>query len=198
VTTTIYLVRHGRTALNAEGRFRGLRDVPLDDQGFVEAAAAGHALKDARLSVVHASPLRRTIQTAEFVASAGGGRVVRDARLIDLDHGRWEALTPEEAERDDREVYRRFREDPRSCTPPGGEAVANVERRVLAALSELGATHQGASVAAVSHEIPIRLVVSRLLGVDGADVWDIDVPTGAATEIRFDAGELRLASIART
>ncbi len=194
MTATIHLIRHGRTALNAEGRFRGRRDVPLDDQGFIEAAAAARALTGVRLAAVHASPLRRTIQTAEFVAAAAGGRVVRDARLIDLDHGRWEALTPDEAERVDAVEYGRFRNDPRACVPPGGEPVASVEERVLACLGELGRSHPGAVTAAVSHEIPIRLVVSRLLGVDGAGVWGIDLPTGTAIELSFEGGELRLRS----
>jgi probable phosphoglycerate mutase len=44
--TTIFLVRHGRTALNAEGRFRGRLDPPLDDRGF---AASGPVVEGAVL-----------------------------------------------------------------------------------------------------------------------------------------------------
>ncbi len=46
MTTRVHLVRHGRTVLNAEGRFRGRRDVPLDDRGFVDAAWRPEGLPD--------------------------------------------------------------------------------------------------------------------------------------------------------
>ncbi len=50
-----------------------------------------------------------------------------------------------------------------------------------------------AACAAVSHEIPIRLAIARLAGVDGAAVWELLVPTGAVVELRYEAGGLALA-----
>ena len=154
----IFLVRHGQTTLNAEGRFRGRRDVPLDDRGFVQAAEASRGLVGTGVTAVYTSPLRRTVQTAEFVADACGARIIALDDLIDLDHGWWEGLTPEEAAERDPEEFRRFQEDPRRAAAPGGETMAAVEGRVLGALWSIAARHERMSVAAVSHEIPIRLV----------------------------------------
>jgi broad specificity phosphatase PhoE len=42
--TRVYLARHGRTALNAEGWLRGLRDPPLDEVGIAEACRLADAL----------------------------------------------------------------------------------------------------------------------------------------------------------
>lgn len=191
MSTTIYLVRHGRTALNAEGRFRGRRDVPLDDRGFVDAAEAAHALVGSGLEVVYTSPLLRTRRTARFVARWSNARVRPEPDLIDLDHGAWEGLTPDEAAARDPEAFGRFRREPRTAETPGGERLPDVERRMLAALERIGAEHDGGACAAVSHEIPIRLVVASLGGLVGSAVWEFDLPTGSITELILDDG-LRL------
>jgi broad specificity phosphatase PhoE len=198
VSTSIYLVRHGRTALNAQGRFRGRQDVPLDDRGFVDAAGAARALADVKLAAVYTSPLLRTRQTAEFVAGPSSARVIEEPDLIDLDHGRWEALTAEEAAALDPAAFDRFRSDPRNAEPPSGERMADVERRVLAALTRIGRRHDGSAVAAVSHEIPIRLVIANLAGIDGSAFWAFALPTGAVTELRFERDRLELVGEAPT
>jgi len=82
MSATIYLVRHGRTALNAQGRFRGRQNPPLDDQGYLDAAAPARALMGTGIEAVYASPLRRTMQTAEFVARAANARVHPEPDLI--------------------------------------------------------------------------------------------------------------------
>lgn len=88
---TIYLVRHGQTALNAEGRLRGRLDPPLDDVGqrqVEELGAAFAALPD-RPGRVIAGPLLRTQQTAQAIAAVCGLDVLTDERLTDRDYGPW-------------------------------------------------------------------------------------------------------------
>ncbi len=194
MSTRIFLVRHGRTTLNAEGRYRGRRDVPLDEQGLADAEAAARRLAGVRLAAVYASPLRRTMQTAEAVAAPSGAPIEVEPDLVDLDHGRWEALTPEEAAARDPEAFALFQEDPRRAEAPGGERLADVERRVVAALERIGARHPGAACAAVSHEIPIRLALAHLVDLRGREVWEVPVPTGAVIELRFEDGALTLAA----
>ncbi|HYV02049.1 MAG TPA: histidine phosphatase family protein [Actinomycetota bacterium] len=86
-TTGVHLIRHGRTGLNAEGRFRGRRDVPLDDMGRREAARAAPTLADLGLVAVYTSPLRRAVATAEAIARVAGADVIVQGGLIDLDYG---------------------------------------------------------------------------------------------------------------
>ena len=95
--TTIYLIRHGRTTLNAQGRFRGRQDPPLDAVGRDQASSAAKLLSDIRLAAVYSSPLTRAVQTAETVGASCELDVVIEPELIDLDYGMWEGLTEEEA-----------------------------------------------------------------------------------------------------
>ena len=86
---TVFLARHGRTVLNADGRLRGHFDVDLDDVGRLEADRLVTALAGADVGRVVSSPLRRAIQTANPVALAHGLDVETDDDLIDRDYGTW-------------------------------------------------------------------------------------------------------------
>ncbi len=194
----VYVVRHGRTAWNADGRFRGRCDVPLDERGLAEAARAAARLARERpaLALLATSPLRRAAQTAEVIAAACGVEPVVHPGLIDLDHGAWTGLRPVEAEARDPEAFARFRETPLEARPPGGEDLRSVLARILGALDELMAERPGAPVAVVSHEVPIRLVLGHLLGTPDGTIWRLEIPTGSVSVLeREDGGGLRVVEI---
>lgn len=85
--TRVYLARHGRTALNAEGRLRGLSDPPLDEVGLAEVSRLAAALAARHLTAVVSSPLQRAVATAQAIGAAAEVPVTVDARLIDRDYG---------------------------------------------------------------------------------------------------------------
>lgn len=87
--TTIYLSRHGETALNADGRLRGLADPDLDDTGRGQAAALGRALADSGAGFVVSSPLARARQTAAAIAAPLGVTAEVDEGFNDRDYGEW-------------------------------------------------------------------------------------------------------------
>ncbi|HEY5493009.1 MAG TPA: histidine phosphatase family protein, partial [Candidatus Anoxymicrobiaceae bacterium] len=71
----IYLVRHGETDLNKDRRFRGHSDVPLNEDGVLQAAGAARILKLAGISNVYTSPIRRAVETATAIAVVTGARM---------------------------------------------------------------------------------------------------------------------------
>ena len=81
----VFLARHGQTALNAQGRLRGLSDPPLDEVGIAEAARLAEALASKHPTVVICSPLQRAVATAHAIGAASGGvwRVDAYDRLAD-------------------------------------------------------------------------------------------------------------------
>ena len=83
----VYLARHGQTALNAEGRIRGLEDPDLDEAGRAQAAALGRAFAEVPLCWVASSPLGRARQTAATVAGLHGLEAIADPHLLDRDYG---------------------------------------------------------------------------------------------------------------
>jgi len=97
----IYLIRHGRTEFNAEGRFQGHCDSPLTPLGLQQAAANGALIKsligDPSGWRLETSPLGRALHTAEIIAEAAGlAAPIPDDRLCEVGLGSWDGLTEED------------------------------------------------------------------------------------------------------
>ncbi|MGY1644367.1 bifunctional RNase H/acid phosphatase [Geodermatophilus sp. SYSU D00703] len=165
VTTTVtHLLRHGRTEHTPERRYSGRNDLPLSATGRAEAEAAAKRAQELGIEVVVASPLRRARETAEIVAGVLGLPVHLDDDLVELDFGRLEGLTAEEARREHPLATRRFAEGV-TVAAPGGESVADVSRRVARARARILREHAGRTVLVVSHVTPIKLLLAAGLDV---------------------------------
>jgi broad specificity phosphatase PhoE len=103
------------------------------------------------------------VETAAYVAGPHGVGVVTDARLNEIDHGEWEGVA--EADLPDPDLYRRWREDPTSCAPPGGESLSAVRDRAVAAMREIAERHapEDGLVAVVSHQVVLALLKCYIL-----------------------------------
>ena len=133
---TIYLVRHGETEWNREGRMQGHLDSPLTERGEDQARRVGRLLAelvtDPAHHVVTASPLGRTRRTAAIVCETlgldpTGCRI--DELLIEITLGDWDGMTREEITAADAETWRLYREDHWNFVPPGGESYAMMADR---------------------------------------------------------------------
>jgi broad specificity phosphatase PhoE len=166
VTTRVYLVRHGATELSAEDRFAGAIDVLLSDAGRNQARLLGQRLASEKICAIYASPLSRTIATAELIAASHQLPVTPVAALREIAHGRWEGKTRAEVERDYADEYGHWEHDPYTFAPAGGESGLEVTARALPALLQLVEKHAGMPFVVVSHKATIRLMLSSLLGFD--------------------------------
>lgn len=136
---TLFLARHGETDWNAEGRWQGQTDVPLNPAGRAQALALAERMRPEGIAAVASSDLARARATADIVAGAlglGGVRVDRDLR--EQGYGRFEGLTRHESEARFPAEWARYAADWR-VTPPGGEPYPELVRRVRSALGRLAA-----------------------------------------------------------
>jgi len=166
MTTRLLLIRHGATVLSAEDRFAGATDVALSEEGQAQARALGERLADAEIAAVYASPMQRTIATANFIAAPHQLPVLTDAGLREIDHGRWEQLTRREVEQQFPDEYANWEADPFTFAPEGGESGLSVMARALPVLRRIVVANTDRTVAVVSHKATIRLILSSLLGFD--------------------------------
>jgi broad specificity phosphatase PhoE len=172
MTTRVLLIRHGATVLSAEDRFAGATDVELSDEGRNQARCLGERLADAELGAVYASPMRRTIETAQLVMGAHRLDLETDEGLREIDHGRWEQLTRREVEARFPEEYQNWEADPFTFAPEGGESGLSVMARALPVLRRIVVRNTGKTVVVVSHKATIRLVLCSLLGIDARGYRD--------------------------
>lgn len=157
----LILVRHGRTAANAQGLLQGRLDLPLDDVGQQQARHLGRALSGAHRVI--ASPLRRAQETAARIAPT----VEVDERWVELDYGRYDGRPQSDVSPDE---WRRWRDDP-TFAVEGGESLASMLARLQPALEELVESARHETVVVVSHVSPIKAAISWALGVGIEISW---------------------------
>lgn len=130
MTAELWLVRHGETEWTCAGRFCGRSDPPLTERGRDEARSLRPLLADQTFDRVVSSPSVRALETARLAY----GEPVAEPRLQELDFGELEGLTWHEST----DELRAALGDYDAFCAPGGESVADLGRRVLAALRDLG------------------------------------------------------------
>jgi probable phosphoglycerate mutase len=182
---TIYYIRHGETEWNADGRLQGVQDIPLNDLGRRQAAAAGGILADlfardgrseASLGFV-ASPLGRARATMELVRGAlrlPPDTYALDERLREIAYGQWEGATLAQMRLADPVLFARREAEKWTVPPPGGESYAQVQARVSAWYDQLTA-----DTVAVAHGGTARALMVAL-GIESADsAADLTIEQGA-------------------
>jgi len=169
----MWLIRHGEPETDAKGRCYGRLDWELSELGRFQAQMAAEALSGEPLAAVYSSPRRRAWQSAEFLATAKGLEVQILEGLCEIDFGDFEGLTYEEIERQYPEQYQHWMTCPTEIHFPGGESFAQMQTRVIAAITKLCQRHQGESIAIVSHGGVNRIILAEALGMRPTHIFRI-------------------------
>ncbi len=191
--TLLLAVRHGQTAWNTSGRLRGRAEVPLDDVGLRQAeAVADYLAANYKPAAVFASPLERTVITAQAIASRFGLAVAREPDLVDLDFGQATGLSLPEASAAFPDTARDWLERPHTVTFPGGESIGQVRARCAAFVWRARRLYPGQQVVAVTHQVVLRVLAGYLLGMPESALWHIDFDTASLTVFALGDGVARL------
>ena len=188
------MVRHGATVVSAEDRFAGATDVALSDEGREQTRRLAQRLSREKIAAVYASPLGRTVETAQILAAPHKLEVQMRDGFREISHGHWERMTRSEVEEKFPEEAAEWEKDPYTFAPVGGESGLAVTARALPALIELVRQHPGENILVVSHKATIRLLLSSLLGFDPRRYRDnLDQKPAALNIVDFkDATHARL------
>ena len=159
----LVLVRHGETSHNREGRVQGQNDLGLTSEGRRQAEAVAVSLKGACAEALYASPLRRTMETAEPLARELGLAVIPAEGLMELDTGQMDGLAPEEMRQRYPEFMEQWRLGATWAAVPGGESLDHLQERAWRAVEEMAAGHPAGTVIVVTHNFTIVMVLCRAL-----------------------------------
>lgn len=159
---TIYLIRHGETVLNTQGRYQGELDSPLTPDGIEQVKNISKLLKlvidEPNEWEIISSPLGRTLQSTEIICEILGydfNKVTTDSRLKEVSVGSWAGLTTQEIETSWPELIKNTDNYNWYFNSPDGESYDSVVERV----SEwLGSIKNKKKVIAVSHGLTGRII----------------------------------------
>ncbi|MER6949031.1 MSMEG_4193 family putative phosphomutase [Nonomuraea sp. NPDC000554] len=200
--TTLLLARHGLTDLTGPvlaGRTPG---VHLSEAGRAQAAALAGRLAGVRLDAIVSSPLERCQETAQAVAEGRGAEVRTDERLVECGYGEWTGRPLKELAEEP--LWRVVQAHPSAAVFPGGESLADVQHRAVAAVRDWNRRVGEKGVyLACSHGDVIKAIVADALGLHLDHFQRITADPAALTVIRYaplrpfvlrinDMGELRL------
>jgi len=183
---TVLLLRHGRTASNAAGTLAGRTAVELDDTGLAQARAAGERLAGIPLAAVVSSPLTRCLQTLAIALPDVTPTIEPD--LIECGYGDWEGQPLKTLAKDP--LWRIVQQHPSAVTFPGGESMAGMAARAVAAVRrhDERVTRQHGDTAvwlACTHGDLIKAIVADALGLHLDQFQRIVADPGSVTVIRY-------------
>jgi len=179
----LLLARHGQTAWNAERRFQGQLDVPLNEAGRLQAGALARRLSAEAIDAIYASDLRRAWETAEAIAATQGLSIQPEPRLREIAFGDWEGLTTDEIEQASPGSLAAWHDDPHRAPPPGGENLDQVVRRAKVALADITASHQNETVLIVAHGGILRVLLCLALDLPPDAYWRFHFRQASLSEV---------------
>lgn len=171
--THLYLIRHGQTDWNVEGRWQGQSDVPLNKTGLAQAADMARSLQNDGLDAIYSSDLSRAADTAAALAQRTGLSVQYDPRLREIHQGEWQGLLVGDIRTRYGDAFQKRMLDPLNVAPPGGETVRQVKERVVAAVEEILSRHPDERVAIVSHGFSLAVIQVHYQKLPMEKVWEM-------------------------
>jgi len=184
--TKILLVRHGHVAGISPERFRGRADLPLTPEGRRQAERTAERIRATwQPTAIYASPLSRCQDTGAAIGRPFGLKPIALEGLVDIDYGKWQGLTPDEAKAQWSAEVDLWYRAPDEIKIPGGESLQEVRARVATALQNVCAAHPKDTVVLVAHDSVNRVILLHALDASLARYWRIRQHPCAINEIEF-------------
>lgn len=184
-STTLVLVRHAVTAQTGpllSGRAPG---IDLSDTGVGQAENVGKRLSVLPVRAVYASPIERTQQTAQHIATHHGLDVRTLPGVIEADYGEWTGGKISDLAKTD--LWKTVQVAPSRARFPGGESISEMQSRMVSALEAVIADHSGELIVVVSHADPIKAAIAHFSGVH-LDLFQRVVVSPASVTV-FELGQ---------
>lgn len=181
--TTIYLIRHGETQLNVEGRFIGMLDVPLNDRGRRQADYLRSALAATPFDAAYSSPLKRAYETARIALAGRGPEIIPKEGLREINCGEWEGLTGKEVAKNWGGELEQWVFAPHKLKIPGGDTFTDVRRNIRGAFDKIAGEDRGKTILVSSHMMAIQLLLMDIEGVPVESFWKVKAVDNASVSI---------------
>lgn len=182
----IYLIRHGETLWNTEGRLQGQKDIPLNENGIRLAKITAEKMSDIAFDFAISSPFSRAKETAKLILGERAVPIFEDERISEISFGVWEGLC---CRKDNYEIpseeFRNFFKNPFAYQPPkDAESIADVCVRTKDFWEELlkKSEWQDKTILIASHGCTSRGILHNLFE-DKEDFWHGCVPPNCSVSI---------------
>ncbi len=188
--TTLFLIRHGLTAITGKTLYGQTRGIALDERGRAQAELLADRFSPVRVTAVYSSPLERCVETVAPLAAERGLDVeVRDG-LIEMDAGAWTNRPLAQLRRT--RLWRDVIERPSTFRFPDGESFAEAQARALGELQAIAAKHPRGRVVVGTHGDVVRMLVAHYSGAHLDLFQRIASDPASVSAVHLGAGQPRV------
>jgi probable phosphoglycerate mutase len=160
--TTLFLVRHGLTAVTGSRLYGRTKGIHLDERGRRQAAALVDRFEGVRLSAIYSSPLERCVETLEPLATTRRLEMRTSEALIEMDAGDWTGRTLPSLRRT--KLWDTVQRSPSRFHFPSGESFVDAEARLLDEIERIVARHPRGRIVVGTHGDLVGMLVSHYAG----------------------------------
>ena len=180
----IILVRHGETNWNKEGRFQGQIDIPLNDNGKMQARNASEYLKGIKFNKAYSSSMIRPFETAKIILKNTNLKINTIDELVEISHGLWEGKLEEDIKGKWPKLLEDWHKRPETVIMPEGESIIDVSKRSISAWENICESQENDDITLlVAHDAVNKTIICHILGLDCSNIWMIKQGNGGITVI---------------
>ncbi len=182
--STILFIRHGENEWTKTHKLAGrTAGVHLNEQGRCQARALGERLAKVKFDAIYASPLERTVETAQAIAKHHNLKVKKRADLLEVDYGKWTGK--EIAKLAQKKSWQTIQFYPSGAKFPGGETMYQMQTRFVQEVNNLVDKHPNQTIALVGHADLIKSALAHYLGVHLDLFQRLVISTASITTVAF-------------
>jgi len=159
--TKLIIVRHAEAVGNKIREFHGWTDEGITEKGKLQASIAAERLKNIHVDVIYSSSMKRTMETAGYIAEAKNLPIIPVDDLKEINGGLWEGMTWRELARKYPDEYDIWENKPHLLQMPEGESMEGFQQRVVSAVMRILEKEAGKNILIVTHGTVIRVLLCR-------------------------------------
>ncbi len=189
--TLVLLVRHALTDVTGKRLYGRSRGISLSEAGREQAERLGARFEGLRLDGLYSSPLERCMETATAIAARTGTVPEPLEDVVEIDYGEWTGRPFTTLRRT--KLWRELHGgNPSAVRFPGGETLAEAQRRTVTAIADLAERHPRKRIAVVTHGDVVSLVLAHFAGVHVDLFQRIEVAPASVSAISVGGPSPRL------
>ena len=181
----IFLIRHGETNWNKEGRFQGQIDIPLNENGKNQARKTFEYLRNISFNKAFSSSMHRPYETAQIILQNYKDlKIEKIDSLVEISHGLWEGKLESEIKENWPRLLKNWHNKPEEVIMPEGESIKDVSERSIEAFNDICLSQKDNDLTLlVAHDAVNKTLICDLLGINYSNIWMIKQGNGGITVI---------------
>ena len=154
--TRLIFVRHAEAEGNLNRVFHGWTDSGITEKGHIQAKKAAQRLLDFNIDILYSSSMKRTVQTAQYIADIKNLPIIKTDKLKEINGGDWEGKRWDELPGLWPQQYDSWENRPHELIMPNGETMREFQKRLIDEVMYIIDNNKGKDVCIVTHGTAIR------------------------------------------